>query len=968
MSWRYEDYGTGNLLVSGNYRIWQSFPAPLSQSKFEYGFWNFSSYFQFPATNEIWLKFDVFADNNFIISSTGNEYKLNIDVLNNEISIECWYDYDGIEEYNSYDSDYGTYTWDTNVIHTCLFHLKSGVDYQGLAELWIDGEKVIKLFAGFYDGANFSTLDLSRDTSINSGDTYVFSNVIISDREIGLDEDCPKHIPFEILCDTRRYVTKMWNGNVWRYENYGTADLLSVAGTTVTDLDKSQAVYKTAFYQPTRAKCFDIPATKEIWIRCDINVVANVYSSRIRIYHEDSNGKVCGWSTSGNGITADCYYWINNTGYNVGYRIARNDEGAGKQPFLLHMKSGVTDGFFESYFFSKSGTTYKSFTGNVNNGDDFDNVYIQMDGSNIFVSDLIISNSEIEITEHTKYFCDVFCDLKRSLTLPINLFLDTVRSLFNPCTLNIDTCRNVRNIITVDADTLRNVQRSFVLDFDFVRTLPHKVALSARDEHGAIIVTLPDNSDLQNFEVQISEQQLTDLVTYTTINPVEILEQVKGQYLDYKFNMRIESIYEQGILKTCNCCSDIDETLYSQIYYKIHSDFKQYEIDRARKKIKRINWENGSSWSQSASGVEIQVDSDSVIEGAFLSSHLQKIAAAIGKEFVAYDRESGELTPITEEMDDDIREHLTFQFDDFISSAEIKQERVTYQDLLGDLVGWTSRLPQMLINVFIRDNRLYAIQRGYERNTINLDNVKHTLPTKNFQLMRTTWSSSPDEKFSIQKHIPESIDWEAPPKLSEDGKTLYSYRHVSNDIFILEETVTNNDDGSRVVVNYNYSISPPYELTSEITRTIDAEGNVDVSKVYHSSLTPSQRHSKRVDEDGNEESSVVGSHVAGMYNARKVLRGAYDLSGTADIEGNPLIDTSFPVLDDSKLLELTNAIKWLNRKTQETLKLDIFDYPHVIDFNDLLLLDGKTYHLQSNTAMKTPRIVNKQTLSLVRWY
>ena len=55
----------------------------------------------------------------------------------------------------------------------------------------------------------------------------------------------------------------------FRYENYGTADLLLTEGTTVevsTDISK----FGSAFIQTQQAKCFDIPATKELWCKFDI--------------------------------------------------------------------------------------------------------------------------------------------------------------------------------------------------------------------------------------------------------------------------------------------------------------------------------------------------------------------------------------------------------------------------------------------------------------------------------------------------------------------------------------------------------------------------------------------------------------------------------------------------------------------------------------------------------------------------
>lgn len=124
----------------------------------------------------------------------------------------------------------------------------------------------------------------------------MFSNVIISNERIGLGENVVGYgltssldfdtvrevdqsvIPIDFLADTQRRLISTVELNcdlernvkkIFRYENYGTADLLTVAGTTVA-LNKNQSRYYSGFYQPQRIKCFDIPATKEIWIRCEV--------------------------------------------------------------------------------------------------------------------------------------------------------------------------------------------------------------------------------------------------------------------------------------------------------------------------------------------------------------------------------------------------------------------------------------------------------------------------------------------------------------------------------------------------------------------------------------------------------------------------------------------------------------------------------------------------------------------------
>ena len=77
-------------------------------------------------------------------------------------------------------------------------------------------------------------------------------------------------------------------------------------------------------------------------------------------------------------------------------------------------------------------------------------------------------------------------------------------------------------------------------------------------------------------------------------------------------------------------------------------------------------------------------------------------------------------------------------------------------------------------------------------------------------------------------------------------------------------------------------------------------------------------------------------------------------------------DTSFPV-DEESCRRITEAIKTLNRRVQETVTLSLYDFPHVIDFNDRILLFGIEYFLVSNKVSTTPRVFHQQNLTLVRW-
>ena len=82
---------------------------------------------------------------------------------------------------------------------------------------------------------------------------------------------------------------------------------------------------------------------------------------------------------------------------------------------------------------------------------------------------------------------------------------------------------------------------------------------------------------------------------------------------------------------------------------------------------------------------------------------------------------------------------------------------------------------------------------------------------------------------------------------------------------------------------------------------------------------------------------------------------------------NFIDDAGFPVEDDGYLKELTNELKWLNRRIKETVSMDVYLADHVVDFTERVRFRGNEYYLQSNTISQTTREL-KQSITLVRWY
>ena len=720
----------------------------------------------------------------------------------------------------------------------------------------------------------------------------------------------------------------------WRYYNAGDADDL-ILSSTVLSVDETKSVTGTAFYQTTREKCFDLPTTNEVWIKFDVYFDG---SNRWRAYNGGANG-ISGVCSYVNYSAADFGMWQNDNRVIDILGICIKNQ---LQTVLLHMICGATSGVIEAWV---DGEKIYRYIGDVNHGEEFADIYLQSDGAGTFFSNVIISNREIAFGEgwqnfsfdtarRIKNFFEFVADVERMVTWQgkIQFVFDVKRKLVHNLELAADVRYEIIRPIEVSLDTKILVVKSVEFVADVKRALLAYIILLP-------IGILDKNTEgLQNFELTLAEQELTAQVSFTGVMTFEPLQEFKGHYLDYTCDMFIERSRQQGILFSYDCYSNIDDILYTQFNYSIDADYKRYKVNLRSKTITDYLGETDAS-------EDIQE-----IKKAYASSHLREIANDLGL-------------------------NLEILFDDFVSDIDIEQKNVTYEELIRSLFGWTSRLPHKQINIFVKGGTLYAIQRGKEQNIIDLTNVDYPLPIIEKELVRIFQGSSPDSTYTLNFVHPGWYICPPPPEQSPDGKTSYVYKNVSGygDIengYVLQSSTTRNDDGSRYVVVYNYEfVDNVYTCTSEIATSYDLEGEqTERKKTIHHSLSPSQQFSRVEDEEGITAASGVGSHLPGFYNKKITLFESTQESKEITLPGNPLIDTSFPLVDEGDFEDVANELSWLNRKIKETVHLTVYDFNHLIDFNDKILFCGREYHLVSNTATTTPRIINEQKLIFMRWY
>ena len=522
---------------------------------------------------------------------------------------------------------------------------------------------------------------------------------------------------------------------------------------------------------------------------------------------------------------------------------------------------------------------------------------------------------------------------------------DTSRKVTSSCSVHADTLRDIRIVkkITVMGDTERRIGRCGTVLVDTKRTLVKQSCIVA-DTKIEIPHTLTyaefKERGIRSFSVTLGELSLSDNIQLETVNPLPIGACVEGRVMDYAFRFLVEETSQRGIVQSVKGTYSKDTLLYTPIHI--------------------------------------------YVERAKVSRYAAEIAAALGLKL----------------------HRLT---DDFTPSQNFEGSGMTYHDFIAALFGWTAKLPQRQINVFIRGDTLHIIQRGMEESVVDITNWPHAQPTIERKLLRSVWhsannnheSGAHNEEDTAPVPFTGTISFKEISRTysngflvretNENGYSTYTY-----DGEYLAEKRTHNVDGSTSRTDYAYaSTGRDVYLFKEWERTTEPVNDgkkhteydwEDWNKekgteriTYHAPLGYGW-YATTVYVDGVLEGSSLsqgkpGGKASQFTIEQSNLSLGAQYGGNGELPYSSLIDTEFPVVGTEYLRALTREIEWLNRKTQETVTVEIRarirsgvpDIDHIVDFTERIRFEGHEYFLQSNTVELTPRLL-RQTIKMVRWY
>lgn len=508
---------------------------------------------------------------------------------------------------------------------------------------------------------------------------------------------------------------------------------------------------------------------------------------------------------------------------------------------------------------------------------------------------------------HTTYKAELIADTVFSIVQCPAIKADAERFLRHTSLNYYDTsripCVDTGNIIY---DTCRILRHEYAIHADTLRTLEYQ----AKDIKP------------QSISIELAKGQLTD--TFTMVTPVDMdLEMViKGKLLDWDYRFKAYESSGQGLMRTITGMYDIDQLLYTPFTYSY----------------------TGASTAK---------------------AHATRVAAMMGKQ-------------------------LAWYADDFTPSSSFSGiDGATLQNIIGGLFGWAGNVPQDWINVLLRGDSLKVIQRGHEPNTIDLTHTKHSRPSIDRRLMRSVWSGTVGGH-SARKHITiEPLGFYGTIRYGEsmvtyvdglvtrevtktaEGTTTSTYDY--SDGYLTKKVTVTPDEIITTTYDYAITLNDRY-LASEKAVTKEKDSNTTSETLTQHVYLGNGWYGTTVYVDGEFNNSSVSNGKPGGKASKYIvdqsnlnLGGKYPDNSGESYQGAALFDTSFPISDTATLKKLTKDIEWLNRKTEEKVSMDIWQYPHLIDFTDKILFNGAAYFLESNQVTQTPREL-KQTVTMIRWY
>lgn len=564
-------------------------------------------------------------------------------------------------------------------------------------------------------------------------------------------------------------------------------------------------------------------------------------------------------------------------------------------------------------------------------------------------------------------------DVQRDLAQYISIVsdFDLKRYVYKHISLSSDTFRKQGYLTKWNFSTKVIQNGSIEIKFDTLAQALKNISW----QNGQVVQ--PKGMRLINAAISIQENTISDNISMDLMfGSMLPKDRISGNILDYYYDFMVKT----------TSITDKKLSITSMTAWKIltHSLVRYPDFDKdGNIVVYRDNSSSGSQPHIDSSGTNIGgsttitfgvsggVDDSKREPTAKASVHFKYLANILG------------LEPV-------------IMFDDFTPSNGCANQSATCIDLISNFFSWSKEIPWHQINVFIRDKKIYALQRGHEINIVDITDIPHTRPVIQQEPIMIYKAMAKLLYKNVGYEVDLDIDIEDGDNDNNDNNDNLTYFKTGSadnemiyDIYNRPAIQTiNNADGSHETIKYDYNTNAR-QITENHTVLKNGEKN-DSYNVYHTDIGNRNAITSK-DIEGVIENSIANTNnVMGLNNKwRMVITPSlgeyysnylYQLNDTygnskkySSSEENDTLPFS---IEDSSLNNkyFKEISEYCNQRIKETVTLDLItsvnngisEYKHIIDFRDKIILAGCEYYLVSNNVSISPKEL-KQSLVLVRW-
>ena len=567
-----------------------------------------------------------------------------------------------------------------------------------------------------------------------------------------------------------------------------------------------------------------------------------------------------------------------------------------------------------------------------------------------------------------------------------------------------DTCR--RMIERATADTLRKIVRPEKVFADTIIRTPHILNFIAQDS----LVNSFVDYQVSLFEVALNEHTLSDSFTLETARQININDAVKGSFLDYPFSFLVEEKDWQDLFISVKGMYDIDKLLYSFIESDMREETESYldgvKYYGAASFINRIaDYFGFSANIKIENFIPYNIFNNSNVTYADLIGSLFNWTERLPQRQINVFIRGNTLHCIQRGLEDSV-----FDISNIPHSRPHFNEKLIrsmYNNPFGDndieettddapFSGVITYSDEFSTNSITYSNGLLIEEYSRTHNSKVDATSKSTYSYTQFTIEGETQyylKSKRTENTSVQSEDANSITSSSLSLFKNASKTVESAETSYIYSFSHRRAVKNDEDGglyygldTEVYLRKEYEINTKTEYIkgAETFTWTATDSEANERQTLHSPCGNGW-YSTTVYENGEHKGSTISqgapSNQVSQYTIQRIrqLFGSQSDDPEEQYEEErsklaPIADISFPVRELDLIERLTDDLKWLNRKIQVTVTVDLIskiengvpDLKHIVDFTERVKLDGYEYFLVSNNIRFTPRSLI-QSLQLVRW-